>query len=175
MVESITHAQLISHSHTQDAIVHISGMQSVLSIAFQNLFDMRQFIVVVLHSFYLNHCLMLTIDGKSLVFHHLCNHIHLGQLTDACQKRMICCHCLSLDRHHFDLWVQLRKEGRYHIVKTVKHTQCHHQCHGSDSNAHYGDTANHIDSVSTLLREEVAACDVKREVHFFSSSSIWSI
>ena len=50
-------------------------------------------------------------------------------------------------------------------MKTIEHTQRHHQCHRSDGNTHHRDTADHIDSVGTLLREEVASGDVKWEVH----------
>ena len=139
-------------------------MQRIVTVTLQHLTDMRQFVEVIFHTFQTYHRLTLSIDGKCLVLHHLRRHIDLRQLADACQQRVVGSYHLTHHRCDLDLRVHLREEGCYHVVKSVKHTQGHHQCHRCHGNPYGGDTANHIDSVGALLREQVTAGDVEREV-----------
>ena len=118
---------------------------------------------------------MAVINGKCLIFHTLCGHFYLRKLADLCQHRVIGCDGLSFYRHHFQLRIKGSKEGCHKVVKTIENTESNHKGHRGNGDTYDGDGTNDIDGVGGFLREEIPTCNEKREIHFFSSSSIRSM
>ena len=106
----ITDAELIGYAQSQDAIVHIGSMERIVAITFQNLADMGQLVVVVVHTFYRHHLLAVAIDSQCLVFKHISGYSHLVQLAYAHQRRIVAGGSLALGRSDFQLWVELREK-----------------------------------------------------------------
>ena len=108
---------------------------------------------------------MARIDGQRHILDRLGGNIDLGQLPQLGQHRVIAGDGLSLDRHHLQLWVELREERCHHVVETVEHAEHNDQCHGGHGNAHHRNHGDDVDGVGGLLREEVAAGYIEGKGH----------
>ena len=127
--------------------------------------DMSQTVEVILDTFHLDHQLAVLIDSQCLVFQAFCCHLNLRQLANLGQYGIVGWGCLTLDGGHLQLRIHLGEQRGHHVMKSVEHAQRYHQGHRSYGNSYDGDAADDVDGMSRLLGEEVASCDVKREVH----------
>ena len=114
------------------------------------------------------HRLSVLIDGKSLVLHTLCHDVHLWQLTNFGQDRVVTSCRLSHSRNHLQLWVEASEQSSHQVVEAIEHTQYNHQRHRSYSHTDGTDRTDDIDGVSTLLGKEIPASYEKRKVHITS-------
>ena len=179
ILEIETCSQRLCHADAENAIIHISHFEFILSVAHENAADMGEAVEIVFHSLDPDHGLAVFIDSESVVFERLRSHCHLFHRLDFQESRVISRHGLSLDRSDLQLRVERGEKGCHKVMEAIEHTERHHQGHGGYCHTGHADAADDVDGICALFGEEIPARDVEGEIHaaqfFFSSSSMRSI
>ena len=90
-------------------------MELKRTVAVENVAYVGELVKVVVDSLDRHHCLLVAIDGQSLVFYALRCHLYLGQLAQTGEHGVVGSNGLAQRGHHLELWVEAREE-RCHEV-----------------------------------------------------------
>ena len=138
-------AQGLSQTDARRTILQVGCVELELSVAIENLGDMRQLREVVVHTFYRHHGLFAVVDGQCHVLH--------GTRGNA------------LHRHNLQLRVEVCEEAGHQVMETVEHRQNDDEGHRSHSHSDDRDQGNHIDGVRFFLGEEITPRHKEWKIH----------
>ena len=159
-------AEFLCQTDARNAVVHVSGMELELAVANEYFVDVGQTIEVVIDTLDGDHSLTRAKGGQGLVFETVGGNVDSRQLAYLHERGVVGVDCLAAHGCDLQLRVERCEERRHEVVEAVEHGERDHQGHGCHDNADNGDGADDVDGVGRLLGEEVAAGDVKREIHF---------
>ena len=126
-------------------------MEGKLTIANKDIIDMSKVREIIIHTLYLDHLLVATIDSKSDILNTLCCHIYLWQLLYLCEYWIIAWSSLTLSRDNLYLRIEVGEERSYKVMETIENTKYYHQSHGSNGNTNHRYHRDDINGMCALF------------------------
>ena len=91
----IARTELLGQTESEDAVVHVGGMEAELTVTNQDLIDMRKLVEVVIDTLDDDHRLTTVIDRQCLILDTFRGHLDLRQLADLREQGIVGRHGLT--------------------------------------------------------------------------------